>query len=254
MTDSWRRDGSEPTQPLDGGYPVDYPDPAYANQPPYPGIPNYGPNPTQQLPSYPAYGYDPNASAQYGSGYQPPGNTPEPEPDDDGPRPWLWALAGLAVLFVVGLVISLVIADGSQQETVVAPQPVTPAPGSSMTTTAPPTTSRSPRPVPAPPASTSPTEPTTSGATETVTYEVAGAGRAINITYVDCGNMLQTEFNVMLPWSKQVELPKPATRTASITVVNFGPEVSCTVTVNGVQTQHRTGTGLTVCVGEGGPR
>ncbi len=61
--------------------------------------------------------------------------------------------------------------------------------------------------------------------------------------------MLQTEFNVLLPWSKQVELAQPASETASVSVLNFGPEVSCTVTVDGVQTQHRTGSGLTICVG-----
>ena len=87
------------------------------------------------------------------------------------------------------------------------------------------------------------------GPSETVTYEVTGEGRAINITYLDTGTMLQTEFNVMLPWRKQVELPAPAADTASVSVVNFGPEVSCTVTVNGVQTQHRVGTGITICVG-----
>ncbi len=37
MTDSPRRDGSEPTQSFGSGYPVDYPDPAYSNQPPYQG-------------------------------------------------------------------------------------------------------------------------------------------------------------------------------------------------------------------------
>ena len=42
-----------------------------------------------------------------------------------------------------------------------------------------------------------------------VVYNVDGNGRAINITYVDTGGVLQTEFNVMLPWSKEVELPQP---------------------------------------------
>src|SRR5689334_21769514 len=37
MTDSPRRDTSEPTQSFGSGYPVDYPDPAYSNQPPYQG-------------------------------------------------------------------------------------------------------------------------------------------------------------------------------------------------------------------------
>lgn len=255
MTDSPRRDGSDPTEPLGSGYPVDYPEPAYADQPPYqppgyPAGPNSTWNSTQQLPPYPPYGYNPNATGQYGTGYPPPGQPPQQEPDDERPRLWLWILAAVAVLLVVGLVIALVIINSSQQETVVAP-PVSPQPSATTTKTTPPTTSRTPRPTAAPPATTptSPTGPSTPGATDTVTYEVTGSGRAINITYIDTGNMLQTEFNVMLPWSKQVELPQPASGTASVTVINFGPEISCTVTVNGVQTQHRTGTGLTVCAG-----
>ncbi|WP_155918017.1 MULTISPECIES: MmpS family transport accessory protein [unclassified Mycolicibacterium] len=262
MTDSPRRDGSEPTQSFDSGYPVNYPDPAYANQPPYQGsypvvpgptpqaVPPAGssvPNPTQQLPSYPPYGYDPNASGQYGAGSPPPGAPTPPEPDNHEPRLWLWILAAVAVLVVLGLVIALVIANGSRQETVLAPQPITPQPGFTTSPTAPTRTSRAPRPIPAP--TTAPPTATTPGPTETVTYEVTGEGRAINITYLDTGNMLQTEFNVALPWSKQVELAQPATETASVSVVNFGPEVACTVTVNGVQTQHRTGSGITICVG-----
>ncbi|MGV0745877.1 MmpS family transport accessory protein [Mycolicibacterium sp. XJ870] len=256
MTDSPRRDGSEPTQQLGSEYPVDYPDPAYANQPPYggvyPAVPNSGVEATRRLPPY---GYDPSASGQYGAGqygtgqygtgYPPPGEPPQ-EPDGREPRLWLWMLAALAVLVVVGLVIALVIANGSRQETVVAPQPVTPEPSFSTPSTAPTTTPRAPRPVPAP---NTPPGTATPGVTETVTYEVAGEGRAINITYLDTGNMLQTEFNVMLPWSKQVELPQPASQTASVSVLNFGPEVSCTVTVDGVEIQHRSGSGLTICVG-----
>jgi hypothetical protein len=262
MTDSPRRDGADATQQFGNGYPVDYPDPAYANQPPYngayPAVPNPGPNPTRQLPSYPPYGYDPYATGQYGSGGQygtgyPPGGEPpkEDEPEGREPRMWLWLLAGLAVLVVVGLVIALVIANGSRQETVLAPSPVNPEPTFSSPTPTPSTTPRAPRPIPAP--GTSPTGPPTGttapGPTETVNYEVTGEGRAINITYLDTGNMLQTEFNVLLPWSKTVELAEPASQTASVSVLNFGPEVSCTVTVDGVQTQHRTGSGLTICVG-----
>ncbi|MFV8050641.1 MmpS family transport accessory protein [Mycobacterium sp. 48b] len=259
MTDSPRRDGSDPTQSFGSGYPVDYPDPAYSNQPPYQGsypavpqaVPPAGssvPNPTQQLPPYPPYGYDPNATGQPPGGpIPPPGAPTPPEPDNGEPRLWLWILAAVAILVVLGLVIALVIANGSSQETVVAPQPVTPQPGFTTSPTAPTTTSRAPRPIP-PPTATSPTE-TTPGPTETVTYEVTGEGRAINITYLDTGNMLQTEFNVPLPWSKQVELAAPATETASVSVVNFGPDVACTVTVDGVQTQHRTGSGITICVG-----
>ncbi|MDV3127744.1 MmpS family protein [Mycobacterium sp. 21AC1] len=249
MTDSPRRDGGEPTQQLGSNEPVDYPDPAYAGQPPYNAAYPAGPTPTQQYPSYPPYGYDPGATGQYGAGYPPPpGGTEPPEPGSQEPRMWLWVLAAVAVLVVVGLVIALVIANGSRQETVRAPQPITPEPTFSTPRTAPPTTSRAPRPIPGP-TTGPPTSPTTPGATETVTYEVTGEGRAINITYLDTGSMLQTEFNVMLPWSKQVELPQPAAETASVSIINFGPEVGCTVTVNGVQTQHNVGTGLTICVG-----
>ncbi|OCB12820.1 hypothetical protein A5717_15555 [Mycolicibacterium porcinum] len=256
MTDSPRRDGSEPTQSFGSGYPVDYPDPAYSNQPPYQGsypavpgaAPQGTPNPTQQLPPYPPYGYDAGATGQYGAGSPPPPGAPTPpEPDNHEPRLWLWILAAVAILVVLGLVIALVIANGSSQETVVAPQPVTPQPGFTTSPTPPTTTRRAPRPVP-PPSTAPPTE-ATPGPTETVTYEVTGEGRAINITYLDTGNMLQTEFNVPLPWSKQVELAAPATETASVSVVNFGPDVACTVSVNGVQTQHRTGSGITICVG-----
>ena len=63
-----------------------------------------------------------------------------------------------------------------------------------------------------------------------MTYDVTGDGRAINITYVDTGGVLQTEFNVMLPWSKEVELPEPAEQSASVTIINVGREVTCTIT------------------------
>jgi hypothetical protein len=85
------------------------------------------------------------------------------------------------------------------------------------------------------------------GPTETVVYDVSGDGRAINITYVDNGGVLQTEFNVMLPWSKEVELAQPAKDSASVSIINVGREVSCSITVNGVQVQQRTGAGLTIC-------
>ncbi len=250
MTDSPRRDGNEPTQQF--GYPVDYPDPAYANQTPYggayPPAPT-PPQPTQQLPAYQPYGYDPYATGQYGPGQQggyppPPGQPPQQEPEDREPRMWLWVLAALAVLVVVGLVIALVIANGSRQETVVAP-PVSPQPSFSEPTTTAPSPSRTPRPVPVPPSTSAPT--TTPGATETVVYEVAGEGRAINITYLDTGGMLQTEFNVLLPWSKTVALAQPAKQSASVSIINVGRQVSCSITIAGAKVRERTGSGLTIC-------
>jgi hypothetical protein len=64
MTDSPRRDGPEPTQPLGNSYPG-YPDPAYASQAPYgPAYQTPGPPAeTEQLPAYSPYGYDPYTTA-----------------------------------------------------------------------------------------------------------------------------------------------------------------------------------------------
>jgi hypothetical protein len=255
MTDSPRRDGTEPTQPPGGSYPG-YTDPAYASQAPY--GPTYdapaAPNPTEELPAYSPYGYDPYATGQYGAQY-PPGEPPrQPPPSEEQKSPrWLWVVAAVAVLAVVGLVIALVIVNSSRQDTVVAPLPTLPEP--SFTTPTPTTTSRTPRvpvlPLPTLPTTTPPTEPTVPGATETVVYDVSGNGRAINITYVDTGGVLQTEFNVMLPWSKEVELPQPAEDSASVSIINVGREVTCSITINGVPVQQNTGAGLTICTTTG---
>lgn len=249
MTDSPRRDGPEP---FGNSYPG-YTDPAYASQAPH--GPTYqapaAPAPTEQLPAYSPYGYDPYATGQYGAGGQPP-QPPEPE-GPKSPR-WLWIVAGVSILTVIGLVIALVIVNSSKQETVVAPVPSRPEPTSTRPT---PTTRRPTIPVfplptlPSTPWTTGPSTPATPGATETVAYHVSGDGRAINITYVDTGGVLQTEFNVMLPWSKEVQLAQPAKNSASVSIINVGREVSCSISVNGVQVQQRTGAGLTICTAAG---
>jgi Mycobacterium membrane protein len=253
MTDSPRRDGPEPTQPFGTSYPG-YSDPAYASQAPY--GPTYQapatPAPTEQLPAYSPYGNDPYSTGQYGAQY-PPGEPPEPPPPEGPKSPrWLWLAAGISVLMVIGLVIALVIVNSSRQQTVVAPLPSMTEP--SFTT---PTPTTSPRPtipvfplptLPSPPSTTSPSTP---GATETVVYDVSGDGRAISITYVDTGGVLQTEFNVMLPWSKEVELAQPAKDSASVSIINVGREVNCSITVNGIQVQQHSGAGLTICTAAG---
>ncbi len=99
-------------------------------------------------------------------------------------------------------------------------------------------------PIPLPPQSP-PGQP--NGPTEPVVYDVAGTGRAISITYVDTGGVLQTEFNVMLPWNKEVELQQPASSSASVTVINFGYEVTCSIEVGGDEVDTLTGSGLTMC-------
>jgi hypothetical protein len=250
MTDSPRRDGPKP---FGSSYPG-YTDPAYANQAPY--SPTYqapaAPAPTERLPAYSPYGYDPYATGQYAQQY-PPGEPPEP-PSPDGPKSprWLWIVAAIAVLTVIGLVVALVIVNSSKQDTVVAPLPSLSGPTSTRPTPA--TTPRPAIPVfplPTLPGTPSTTSPSTPGTTQTVVYDVSGGGRAINITYVDTGGVLQTEFNVMLPWSKQVELAQPAKDSASVSIINVGREVSCSITVDGVQVQQRTGAGLTICTAVG---
>ena len=237
------RQWPEPTQ-QGAGY---QPDPAYSGQYPtsYPGYGAPMTQPTQQIPPY----------WQPGMGY-PPQQPPPPEPPRS-PR-WLWIAAAAAVIMVVGLVLVLMsVSSASKRSTTVAPLPSSTSAGTPRLTppTRPPTTSRVPLPAPfpSPTATAEPSVPggqtTDPGVTEAVVYSVTGEGRAINITYVDSGGVMQTEFNVALPWSKEVSLSAPAKNSASVAVVNVGRDVTCSVTVNGAQVRQRTGQGLTICTG-----
>ncbi|MGY4711732.1 MmpS family transport accessory protein [Mycolicibacterium sp. CBM1] len=244
MNDPRRPDWSDPTQSAGNGYQPSA-DPAYAGQ--YYGqgygSPGYGQNqPTEQLPS----------SWHPGGGY-PPGEPPPPPPGPPKSPKWLWIAAGVAVLLVIGLVIALVIVMSSAREsTVVAPLPPLTETSVPRATTSVPTTTLSPLPTPSTsPTPTVPGDGTSPTGTDTVVYNVNGDGRAINITYVDTGGIMQTEFNVMLPWSKEVSLTSPARGSASVAVVNVGRDVTCSVTVNGVAVRERTGRGLTICTGAG---
>jgi hypothetical protein len=256
MTDSpdrdrqWRRgSGDEPTQSY-GTYPG-YGDPAYASQAPY-GSPYQAPYPppTERFSGTAPGGWDPYATGQYppGGGYPPP-----PPPEDPRPPRWLWIVAGVAVVAIIGLVIALVIVNSSRQQTVVAPVPSLPEPSLTTTRPTPPTTTSRTPVLPLPTLPTSPsgtpgtTAPAVPGATDTVVYTVSGTGRVINITYVDSGGLLQTEFNVMLPWTREVSLAQPGADSASVSVINVGRRVTCSITVNNVEVQQRTGAGLTVC-------
>ena len=165
---------------------------------------------------------------------------------------------------VAGLVLALVIVSSSSKDSkVVAPLPQTTSSAPRRTTPrmpVPTTTTRVPRPTitrpqpsleptTEPPIPAAPGETTSPTGTETVVYNVSGEGRAINITYVDSGGVMQTEFNVPLPWSKEVSLSAPAKNSASVAVVNVGRDVTCSVSVNGAQVRQRTGQGLTICTG-----
>ncbi len=251
----------DPAQP-GYGYPPNT-DPAYSGysgQYPgqYWGTNSYGPGygtpmsqPTEQLP-------------YWQTGAIPPIPPPPPQPPKS-PR-WPWFAAGALILLVCGLVLALVIVSSSSKEdTVVAPPQSTrtSAPPRPATPSSPPRipsrTTPMPAPVPIPTTSAEPPEseaPTDSEApapvpagSETVMYNVIGEGRAINITYVDTGGIMQTEFNVALPWSKEVSLPAPAKNSASVAVLNVGRDVTCTVTVAGAQIRQHTGRGLTICTG-----
>lgn len=276
MSDPRRGEWSDATQtsspyPPDTAYPPNT-DPAYSGQYPgqYWGPPNpapYGPGygalvshptqvthpaqATQQLPAY----------WQQGAGYPPPPPPPQPPKSPRG----LWFVAGAAVLLVAGLLLALVIVSSSSQEsTMVAPLPESTTdsprpttPPSPTNTTRVPTPTRAPLPLPIPIPTTEPTPgarppggtaPSPTGS-ESVVYAVSGGGRAINITYVDTGGVMQTEFNVALPWSREVSLSAPAKNSASVAIVNVGRDVTCSVAVNGAQVRQRTGRGLTICTG-----
>jgi len=229
-------------------------DPAYAEQAPY--APTYGgpvppwaprqneTNPTERLPAYwqqevPPHGELP---AQ--------GTAPPPPGGPKSPR-WLWIAAGAAVLLVVALVTALVLVNHAiKTQTAVPPLPAMPEPSSTIPTPSA-RTSPSPIPAPAPPTSGSPTPTETTGpvAMQDVVYKVTGEGRAISIMWIDTGDLIQTEFNVALPWSKQVRLAKSAVHRPNVTIVNIGHNVTCSVTVAGVQVSKRVGMGLTICDG-----
>lgn len=248
--------GSGWTDPAQGsgGYPPNT-DPAYSGYwgptTQYPtAYPGYPPTqPTEQLPPY----------WQSGNGY--PGAPPLPPEPPKKPSKWLWAAAIVAVLLVTGLVLALVIVSNSSKDsTIVAPPTSQTAMPSrtlvppSATTARPPTRTGIPAPLPLPTETLVPTVPGAPSTpaptgTDTVVYSVSGQGRAINITYVDTGGIMQTEFNVALPWSKEVSLAAPARTSASVAVVNIGRDVTCSVSVNGAMVRQRSGRGLTICTG-----
>jgi hypothetical protein len=235
---------TEQTQRLHQPY-RPYVDPAYSGQPSYPQ-PYYpgsshdpsAANPTDKLPHYWLQGQP-----------QPEQSPHDPEPDKPKAPRWLWIAAAAAVVLVTALLVALVIANGTaRKQTAVPALPSTPS---------------SPRPIPvvphspshsarAPqPATTEPSQPADPGSMQTVVYNVSGDGRAISITYVDNDGMMQTEFNVGLPWTKEVSLPESGSKTPNVTVVNIGHDVTCSVTVDGLEINQRSGVGLTICNGNG---
>jgi hypothetical protein len=227
---------TEQTQRLSQQYRTDTA-PAHNGQPSYYPAGSYDPdsaNPTGTLPQY------------WLQGQPPPNQARQPEPEKPRAPRWLWVAAAAAVLLVTALVIALVVADGSARRQTAVPalpssqRPVPVVPRS------PSHTAQAPAP-----ATTEPGRPVDPSSMQTVVYSVTGDGRAISITYVDNDAMMQTEFNVALPWTKEVSLPESGSKTPNVTVVNIGHDVTCTVTVDGVDINSRTGVGLTICNGNG---
>jgi Mycobacterium membrane protein len=245
---------SGPAGPQGSGFPPPA-DPAYADQAgPYaPIYGGYSPqwasslNETKQPPPYWRQEVPP-------SGELPPeGLAPPPPGGPRSPR-WLWIGAGAAALLVVALVVALILANHAiKTQTAVPPLPAMPEPSTETPT---PSTRTSPpshtlRPLPPPSESLEPTETTGPAILQDVVYNVTGDGRALSIMYVGTGDVIQTEFNVALPWSKEVTLSKSAIHPATVTVVNFGHNVTCSITVAGVQVSQRDGVGLTICDARG---
>ncbi|ORW32371.1 hypothetical protein [Mycobacterium palustre] len=237
-------------------------DPAYADQAPYaPSYGGYAPqwasgftdvNTTRELPAYWQQGL-PASGEPPAEGVAPPPGGPR------SPR-WLWIGAAAAVLVIVALVMALILANEAiKNQTAVPPLPAMPETASPTLTTptAPPSTRTRTLPLPplipepVPPSSGVPTETTSPGAMQDVVYTVTGDGRALSIMYIGTGDVVQTEFNVALPWTKQVSLSKSAAHPANVTIVNFGNNVTCSVTIGGVQVIQRVGMGLTVCDARG---
>lgn len=74
-----------------------------------------------------------------------------------------------------------------------------------------------------------------------------GEGWVISIMYMDSGNVIQIEFNVVLLWWKEVSLLKLFLYFVSVMIVNIGYNVICLVIVVGVQVCQCIGVGLIIC-------
>src|SRR5690625_4171268 len=76
-------------------------------------------------------------------------------------------------------------------------------------------------------------------------------GKALSIAYIDSGGVLQTDFNVVLPWSMQVSLDASVSDAAMVTVITAGTQVTCSLSVDGEQVRRHSGAFLTICAAAG---
>ena len=261
MTDSPRRDGStqRPTQPaLGNGYPG-YTDPGYAQPGPRTAPPTS--RPRRSPPPYRArlalvatrrYGYDPYATGQYGAAALSARVSRQPPPE--GPQVTALAVDRRRGRGAAGHRPGDRAGDrptARRQQTVVAPLPSLPEP--SFTTaharrrarrrpprrhrrrvrrSRPPATVQRPdddRRTPGAPRPSSTTSPATGGPSTSPTSTPAGAADRV-------------QRGAAVEQGGRAGRSPPRTRRASASSTS-GREVTCSITVNGVQVQQRTGTG-----------
>lgn len=218
--------------------PLDYPDdPAYASQAfEYPALSSTAqPNQTAVLPQ------------QYGSYGPPPQDPPPPRRSNTF---WLWVVGIGALVVIIALIATLVVLIQRQDEQ--PPPTVIATPSTRTSTTTAPSVPSLP-PIPSftiPPIPVNPPTQGSQAATETVVYEVSGRGPALNITYFDASGSLQMEFNVKLPWRKEVKLNSEQLTNAVVIAADFSHDVSCTLLVNGAQKSTTSGK-MATCSGMG---
>ena len=250
MTDSPRRDGPEPPAAATPDTSIRRMRARRPTAPPIRVPPR--PGPTEQLPAYSPYGYDPSATGQYGPQY-PPGEPPQPP---EGPK-----VAALAV-------------GAGGDRGVTGHRPGHRAGHREQLAGSRPSSRRCRRcraehdePTPHDDACSDHPRLPVADATEPPDHDRphseprdTGCDRNVHLQRLRRrpghqhhlhrhGGVLQTEFNVMLPWSKTVQLAQPAKDSASVSIINVGREVTCSITVSGVQVQQRSGCGLTICSG-----
>ena len=168
----------------------------------------------------------------------PPGEPPQPPPPEGPKSPrWLWIVAAVAVLAVVGLVIALVIVNSSRQQTRRRPAAV--ADRAELHHADTPTTTSRTTTIPVAPAADAdrprrPPSPTAPGATETVVYDVdrrrPGHQHHLRRHRRRAADRVQRDAAV----EQGSRAAQPAKDSASVSIINVGREVTCSITIDGV--------------------
>jgi hypothetical protein len=78
-----------------------------------------------------------------------------------------------------------------------------------------------------------------------VVYEVTGPGKAITMEYVGDAGLAQFEFNVPLPWQKDVSVARGAAHVSA--VASGDAALTCSITVEGVVISTQTASGFASC-------